>query len=199
MFEKPAANDFPIHELLRARWSPRAFADRSVEPDQLRSLFEAARWAPSSFNEQPWAFLVARREQTDEFARLLGCLVEGNQAWAKFAPVLLLTLAHRCFEKNQQENRHAFYDVGQAVGNLSVQATALGLVLHQMAGILPDKARTEFHLPESWDVVTGIALGYPGDPAILPEALRQRELAPRSRKPLSSFVFTGRWGGAPEA
>src|SRR5258708_7054964 len=107
--DRPALNEYPIHDLLRRRWSPRAFADRPVEPEKLRSLLEAARWAPSSFNEQPWAFLVGTKDQPEEYARVLGCLVPGNQNWAKAAPVLFLTVAHQFFDLNQKPNRHAFH------------------------------------------------------------------------------------------
>src|SRR4051812_34167210 len=116
--EKLAPADFPIHDLLKRRWSPRAFADRPVEPEKLRSLFEAARWAPSSFNEQPWAFIVATKDKPDEFAKLLECLVEFNRSWAQAAPVVMLTVAHQNFNKNNQPNRHAFHDVGQAIAQL---------------------------------------------------------------------------------
>jgi nitroreductase len=194
MTDKRARNEHPIHDLLARRWSPRAFADRPVEPAKLRSLLEAARWAPSSFNEQPWAFVVATKDQPDEFARMLGCLVEFNQTWAKAAPVLMLTFAHLAFERNQQPNRHAYHDVGLAVANLTVQATAEGLAVHQMAGILPPKIRTTYAVPDGWDPVSAVAVGYPGDPASLPDELRKRELAPPTRKPLDAFVFSGGWG-----
>jgi nitroreductase len=192
--EKPAKTQYPIHELLRRRWSPRAFSNRMVEPDSLRSLLEATRWAPSSYNEQPWSFLVATKQDPAEHARLLSCLVEGNIQWAQHAPVLMVSVARLAFEENGKPNRHAFHDVGQAVANLIVQATALGLVVHQMAGIHPEKIRELYRLPEGYEPVAGIALGYPGDPETLPERLRQRELAPRERKPLPEFVFTGLWG-----
>ena len=192
--EKPAATQYPIHDLLRRRWSPRAFSDQRVEPGKLRSLWEAARWAPSSYNEQPWAFIVATKEDEAEYARLLSCLVEGNIQWAQHAPVLMVSVARLSFEEDGNPNRHAFHDVGQAVANLIVQATALGLVVHQMAGIFPDKIRELYGIPEGYEAVAGIALGYPGDPAALPERLRLRELAPRSRKPIQDFVFAGRWG-----
>lgn len=194
--EKPAENQHPIQELLRRRWSPRAFADRRVEPEKLLSVLEAARWAPSSYNEQPWAFLVATKENKAEYDRLLGCLVEFNQQWAQAAPVLMLSVAKLRFEKNQKENRHAFHDVGLAAENLVIQATELGLVVHQMAGIEVEKCRATYNIPEGWEPVAGIALGYPGEPDSLPEKLRQREKAPRRRKPLDKFVFTGRWGEA---
>ncbi|TLY22155.1 MAG: nitroreductase [Nitrospirae bacterium] len=192
--EKPAVTHYPIHDLLKRRWSPRAFSDRRVEPATLRSLLEAARWAPSSFNEQPWSFIVATKDDQTEFGRLLSCLVEGNIQWAQHAPVLMVSVARLSFEDNGKPNRHALHDVGQAVANLIVQATAVGLMVHQMAGILPDMIRELYSLPEGYEPVAGIALGYPGDPQKLPESLRQRELAPRERKPLTEFVFSGRWG-----
>src|SRR2546426_5475838 len=139
--EKLAETQYPIHDLLRKRWSPRAFSSRPVEPDKLRSLWEAARWAPSSYNEQPWSFIVATKEDEAEYARLLSCLVEGNIQWAQHAPVLMVSVARLSFDEDGNPNLHAFHDVGQAVANLIVQATALGLVVHQMAGIFPDKIR----------------------------------------------------------
>jgi len=193
--DKPADTQHPIHDLLARRWSPRAFADRPVAPDVLRSLWEAARWAPSSANEQPWNFLVATRDDPQEFGRMLECLVEGNQIWAKQAPVLMVSVAAR-LDRDNDPNAHAWYDVGQAVADLSVQATALGLFVHQMAGILPDKIRELYQIPDSHEPVTGIALGYPGTPEQLPDKLRQRELASRTRKPVGEFVFSGRWGQA---
>ena len=192
--EKSAETQYPIHDLLRRRWSPRAFSDRRVDPAIMRSLLEAARWAPSSYNEQPWSFIVATKDDTAEFSRLLSCLVEGNIQWAQHAPVLMVSVARLSFEDDGKPNRHAFHDVGLAVANLIVQATALGLVVHQMAGIFPDKIRELYGIPEGYEAVAGIALGYPGDPQSLPEGLRKRELAPRERKPLTEFVFSGSWG-----
>ncbi|MGH9863417.1 MAG: nitroreductase family protein [Candidatus Acidiferrales bacterium] len=194
--ERPAETKYPIHELLRRRWSPRAFAEKPVEPDKLLSLLEAARWAPSSFNEQPWAFLVATRDNPEEYARLLNCLVEGNQQWARLAPVLMLSLAKLAFDRNQKPNRHAFHDVGLAAESLVIQAMALGLFVHQMAGIEVEKIRQVYALPPGWEPVAGIALGYAGELERLPEKLRERELAPRQRKPLETFTFTGRFGQA---
>ena len=191
--QKPAETAHPIHDLLARRWSPRAFADRPVPPDILCSLWEAARWAPSSANQQPWSFLVAAKDDPQEFARMLDCLVEGNQIWAKQAPVLMISVAAK-LDRDNDPNAHAWYDVGQAVADLSVQATAAGLFVHQMAGILPDKIRELYQIPDSHEPVTGLALGYPGNPEQLPDKLRQRELAPRTRKPIGEFVFAGRWG-----
>lgn len=192
--EKLAETKHPIHDLLRRRWSPRAFSDRAVEPEKLRSLLEAARWAPSSYNEQPWSFIAATKENSAEYERLLSCLVEGNQQWGKTAPVLMLSVAKLCFERNGKPNRHAFHDVGLAAENLVIQAMALGLFVHQMAGFHVEKARELFRIPEGYEPVAAIAVGYAGDPETLPEPLRERELAPSTRKPLEQFVFTGHWG-----
>jgi nitroreductase len=191
--DNPANNDYPIHDLLRNRWSPRAFANRPIEQEKILRLLEAARWAPSSYNEQPWAFILATHEQPAEYARVLSCLIEFNQGWAKAAPVLMLGVAHLTFDRNQQPNRHATHDLGAAAANFTTQATAEGLFVHQMAGIVPDKARAEFHIPEGWEAMTAIAVGYPGDTNSLPDELRKRETGPRSRKALASFVFTGNW------
>lgn len=191
---KPAPTEAPIHEILTHRWSPRAFDARPVEPEKLRALFEAARWASSSYNAQPWYFIVATKDDPENFKKVLGCFVDFNQTWAKSAPVVAISVAGMNFQHNGQPNRHSFHDVGQAAATMALQATALGLQVHQMAGILPDKARAEFHIPDAFEAVAGIALGYPGDPASLPDQLRERELSPRQRKPASSFVFTGEWG-----
>jgi nitroreductase len=192
--EKLAETQVPIHELIRRRWSPRAFSELPVEPHKLLSLFEAARWAASASNEQPWAFLVATQENPQNYADMLSVLVEFNQAWANKAPVLILTFARTHFEKDGRPNRHAFYDLGQAAANLALQATALGLKAHQMAGFNVEAARERFAVPEGWEPVSAIALGYPGDPNSLTEKLRQREIAQRQRKPLETFVFSGSWG-----
>jgi nitroreductase len=190
----PAPVDHPVHELIRERWSPRAFADRSVAPRVLCSLFEAARWAPSSFNEQPWSFIVARRDEADEFARLLACLVAANQAWARRAPVLAVSVAALEFARDGRPNRHALHDVGLAAAQLTLQAGALGLAVHQMAGIDRDKVRATYGIPEGFEPVTALAIGYPGESASPPQELGDRERAPRRRKPLSEFIFAGQWG-----
>jgi len=192
--EKPAETRFPLHDPLQQRWSPRAFADRPVADEHLTILFEAARWASSCFNEQPWQFIVATKSTPQEYERMLSCLVEGNQTWAKLAPVLLLTVARSTFDHNGKVNKHAWHDVGLAVGNLVIQATTLGLSLHQMAGILPDRIREVYRVPQGFEPVAGLALGYAGDPTLLPDELGQREQAKRTRKPLSEFVFSGHWG-----
>lgn len=192
--KRKAETSVPIHEVLSHRWSPRAFEDRAVEPEKLRSLFEAARWAASSFNAQPWYFIVGTKDDPKGHQRVLESFVEFNRGWAKSAPVVGLSAAALNFEHNSEVNRHAFHDVGQAAANLALQAASLGLQIHQMAGILPDKARELFSIPKGYEAVAGFALGYPGDAAGLPDQLRERELAPRVRKPLASFVFADRWG-----
>lgn len=196
MIDKSADTQYPIQDLLRQRWSPLAFSEQLVEPEKLRSVLEAARWAASSYNEQPWSFIVATKDNQAEFDRLLGCLAEGNQQWAQNAPVLILSVAKLQFERNGDLNRHAFHDVGAAAANLAIQATALGLFIHQMAGFDVLKAREVYSIPEGYEPVAAIALGYIGDPQTLPERLLQRALAPRSRKPLEKFVFSSSWNQA---
>jgi nitroreductase len=193
MMEKPADAQHPIHDLFKRRWSPRAFSDQPVEAEKLRILFEAARWAPSSNNEQPWRFIVANKDNETEWNRLLACLVEGNRTWAYRAPVLILSVASLNFEDDSTPNRHAFHDTGMAVENLVLQATALGLSAHQMAGFDVEKARVDLKIPSGYEPVAMIAVGYPGDPAQLSDRLRAREAQPRIRKPLTEFVYSATW------
>ena len=190
---KDAVTRVPILDALARRWSTRAFADRAVEAEKLIAVLEAARWASSSLNLQPWRLIVATKADPAAYARLLDCLKEGNQHWASRAPVLILTVAH-VERKPGVPNRHALHDVGLAVGNLAVQATALGLYLRQMGGFYPEKARETYRLPADYEPVTTIALGYRADPDDIPEDLRERELAVRQRKPLGEIVFNGDWG-----
>ncbi|MEH2297646.1 MAG: nitroreductase family protein [Nostoc sp.] len=196
MLENLAETQYTVHDLIRGRWSPRAFSNRTVERDKLLSLLEASRWAASSYNEQPWSLIVATQDQPSEYARLLSCLVEFNQSWAQSAPVLMLSVAKLHFDRNGKENRHAFHDVGAAASNLATQAIALDLFVHQMAGFDAQKARTQFSIPDGYEPVAMIAIGYLGHPQTLPEALQAQELAPRTRKALTEFVFTGAWDQA---
>ena len=193
MINKSADPQYPIEDLLRQRWSPLAFSDRLVEPEKLCSVLEAARWAASSYNEQPWSFIVATKDNQGEFDRLLGCLAEGNQEWAQKAPVLMISVTKLHFERNGKENRHAFHDLGAAATSLALQATALGLFIHQMAGFDVPLTRSVYSIAEGYEPVAAIALGYVGDPNTLSEKLLQRENTPRSRKPLEQFVFSGSW------
>ena len=193
--KKPAHADHPIQSLIRERWSPRAFRGTPVEPAKLLSILEAARWAPSSYNEQPWAYLVARKEDREDFAKLLGCLVPGNQVWAKAAPVLMISLVKRTFDRNGKPNRCAFHDVGLASENMVLEAEAQGLAAHGMGGIEVEKVRETYALPENWEPMAGWAIGYAGEPDLLTGELKEAELAPRERKKLADFVFGGKWGG----
>lgn len=192
--EKIAETQVPIDELLSRRWSTVAFSERPVEREKLLSVLEAARWAPSSRNEQPWAYLVGTKDDPQNFEALFGVLVSGNQVWAQKAPVLILTLAHTQSEKDGTPNRFGYYDLGQATTNLITQATSLGLSAHQMGGFDVEAARKRFHIPAGWDPVSMIALGYRADAESLPEQLRGREMSRRARKALNTFVFSQDWG-----
>lgn len=187
--------DHPILPVIAERWSPYAFDPRPVEREKLLSCLEAARWAPSSYNEQPWTFILAERSEAAEFARMVDCLVEGNRAWAKNAGVLMLTIVSRLFVKNGKPNRAAEHDIGLAAGNIVLQATALGLQGHQMIGVEPDKIRAAYKISDSHDPLTAIALGYPApaQPGTT-DPLAQRDLNPRTRKPLSEIVIHSAWG-----
>ncbi len=194
MSSMTAMTDAPIHELLAKRWSPYAFSDKRVSAADLRSLFEAARWAPSSYNEQPWRYIVATSDNPKEFERLLSCLVEGNQAWARQAPVLALGVFSHNLERTGKPNAAAQHDLGLASAQLTVEATARGLSVHQMIGIVPDKAREVYAIPKDFSALTGLAIGYPGKPDRLPEPLRGRDAARKPRRPIAATVFSGAWG-----
>lgn len=191
---KQANPDFPVHDLIAQRWSPYAFADRSVSAADLQSTFEAARWAASSYNEQPWSYLIACRQDAAAFEQLLSCLVEGNQEWAKNVPVLAIGCTNTKFSKNGNPNSAAEHDLGLASANLTFEATSRGLVVHQMIGILPDRVRSLYGVPDDVVPKTGLAIGYAAPVESVPEQLRDRDLSPRQRKPLSEFVFGGKWG-----
>ena len=193
---KPAPANWPLLDVIANRWSPRAFSARVPKAEILASLFEAARWAPSAFNEQPWRFLVATKEEPQAHATMLSCLVEANQAWAAKAPVLAVLVTKKTFSHNGKSNRWFHHDAGLALQNLLLQAVAEGLVGHPMAGFDRDRIREIYAVPDDFDPVTAIALGYPGDPQELDDELRSRELAPRERLPLEATVFVDSWGQA---
>ena len=192
MMNKPAQNNYPIHEFLQQRWSPRVFTTQSVEPEKLLSLFEAARWAPSGGNLQPWSFLVVTNQKSEHFQKLVGVLSEGNQQWAKNVPVLVLTLARKEREPGKP-NPWAAYDLGQSIAHLSVQASTMGLHVHQMGGFDARQATEIFNIPDDFQALTVVAIGYLGDPDQLPEGLREREVQGRTRKPLEEIVFIHEW------
>lgn len=190
---KEAHTDYDIHELLRKRWSPRSYSDESIDPELLRQLFDAARWAPSCYNEQPWRFIVATKEQPEEFEKLSRVLGEFNKKWAPGAPVLGLTVVSDNFDLDSRPNRHAAHDLGQAIAHLTFEATKHDLYVHQMAGIQPEKAVELYHLPDDVTPLTMFTIGYLGDPDELPGDLKKKEQAERTRKPIDEIVFRGSW------
>jgi len=193
---KKANIDHPIHELITNRWSPYKFADRLVSNEDLLSLFEAARWAPSSYNEQPWRFIMATKSQPQEFEKLLSCLVPANQEWAKNASVLALGITHLTFDRNGKENKAAIHDLGAAVSHLSFEATARGISVHQMIGIEPEDARTAYAIPNEYEVLTAFAIGYSDLSEKIMDTLVERDQTPRTRKAISEFVFSEKWASS---
>ncbi|HEX8507599.1 MAG TPA: nitroreductase family protein [Hymenobacter sp.] len=188
------ALETPVLPVLTQRRSPRAYADQPVPAEALRQVFAAASSAASCFGEQPWRYLVGSRASSPEaFDKILGSMGEFNQVWAKKAPVLAVSIAKLTFSHDDNPNAWAKHDVGQATATLAIQATELGLQVHQMAGFSADKVRAAFDIPAGYDPVAVFTLGYPGDPATLPDGLRDKELAPRTRKPLAEFMFEGNW------
>jgi nitroreductase len=175
------------------RWSPRSFADRDVSPEDLKKVFEAARWTASSYNEQPWRYLVGTRG-SETYKKIFSTLIGFNQGWAGSAPVLILGVASTKFSHNGTPNGYALYDLGAASSYLTLQASALGLTTHQMAGFDQAAAHKAFEIPEDYALGAVIALGYQGEPAALGhEQMISMEIAPRERKPLSEFVLSA-WG-----
>lgn len=188
---KTAVTRFPIHGPIAERWSPRAFDRRPVADEDLMAMFEAARWAASAYNAQPWRFVYAHHGEP-AFATLLACLRETNAGWAQHAAVLMIAAAKSTHEDGSP-NGHAIHDLGQAMATLTLEATVRGIHVHQMAGFYPDKARELLGVPEGYEPKTAVAIGYLGDHAGLPDKLRERELAARQRKPLEELIFRGAW------
>ncbi len=191
----PAATEVPINELIAARWSPRAFdPEREVALELLARVFEAARWAPSCFNEQPWDYLVFTGEDPEARERARQTLSEGN-AWAGKAPVLAFSVTRKHFARNGKNNRFSSYDVGQATVLAALQAVELGLVFHQMAGYSRKALGEHFPLPEDHVYKAAIAIGYPGDPTTLTEQQREDESRRQPRRPRGDFLHFNGWGG----
>jgi nitroreductase len=178
-----------VEDFVRRRWSPRTYSDKEVTAAELKTLFEAARWAASSSNEQPWRFLVGRRGD-ETYQKIFNTLVEFNQSWAKSAPVLVLSVAKKTFTSNGKPNAYGLHDTGAASATLALQATADGLHTHSMAGFDREQARASFAIPSDYEIGAVTAIGYLGDPASLPEHLHKMEVSPRQRKPLEEFVFS---------
>lgn len=182
-----------VHPLIRSRWSPRSFSSREVSAEDLRTIFEAARWAASSYNEQPWRFLVATKADPAAYQKILGLLVQFNQQWASTAPVLIVTEAKKTFSRDGSPNRYALHDAGAALAHLMLQATALGLHAHGMAGFDHERARQVLGIPDDYEVGAAVALGYLDAPEKLPEHFREGEVSPRQRKQLDQIVFGAQW------
>jgi nitroreductase len=168
---------------IESRYSPRAFDPKPVEKEKIEAMFEAARWAPSSRNNQPWRFFYATKENQETWDKLFDALVDFNQKWVKNAPLLIMTAI-------KNDYKHAQHDLGLAVGNMMNQVTGMGLYMHQMAGLDSDKAAKNMNLPDGFEAMTMIAVGYKGDISILPENFQEMEKQPRERKPLDDIVFT---------
>lgn len=196
MIEKQAVTQFEIHELLAKRWSGRAYdATRTVDNKTIGQLIEAARWSPSCFGDQPWRFVICNKStDTTAWDKAFDCLVEGNQSWAKNAPVLILICSDTQLSANGKPNPFGKYDTGAAMMSLSVQATELGLMVHQMGGYKADQAREAFAVPEQFDTIAMATVGYQLAEEDLPEDTKERELSERSRADFSSHFFTGTWG-----
>jgi nitroreductase len=191
---KYAETDVPVLEPIQHRWSPRAFSPQPVEPDKLRRVFEAARWAPSSRNEQPWRFIVGVKGEGETYDRIFRSLNEWNQKWNLHTPVLILVASQTHFHHNGAENEYNLYDTGAATGYMALQATHEGLFTHQMAGIHPNEARRLLNIPAGFEARVIVSLGYRAEPDHLPEDYRKSEHAARTRKSIGEVVFGGTWG-----
>lgn len=193
--QKPAITQQPIHEVIANRWSGRAYdANKQVTKDQVISLLEAARWAPSCFGDEPWRYVVCNKaDNMQAWQAAFECLVPGNQGWAVNAQVLLLICADTVFRSNGKPNKWGPYDTGAATENLCLQATALGLMAHQMGGFDADKARTTFKVPERFVILPMVAVGYQAAPETFSDEVKERELAERKRQPLGELFFDGVW------
>ena len=193
--KKPATTQAPVHDIIANRWSPRAYdASKPVSQAQIISMLEAARWAPSCFGDEPWRFIVwDKNKDAAAWEKAFDCIVQGNQGWAKDAPVFVLICAGTLFEQNQKPNRWGAYDTGAAAVSLSLQATSMGLVTHQMGGFDGEKTRAAFNIPEQFEMMSMMAVGYIADVDALPEEAKERTLAPRKRKPLGELFYEGVW------
>lgn len=195
--DKPTLNNYPINSLLSNRWSPRAFdGTKSVSDETVLSLFEAARWSPSSHNAQPWRFIVAKKEDSEAFQTMFDCLLPVNQRWAGEASLLTIVVIEKQAEGAERANPTAEFDAGLAVAALSVEATAQALHLHQMGSIDRAKIKESYAIPDGYLPMVAIAIGHVGDAESLPDDLKAKELAPRQRKPLDEILFAGTWGKA---
>jgi nitroreductase len=191
--QKVASVEYSVIDLIKNRWSPRAFSSSPIEEEKIMSLLEAARWAPSCFNEQPWNFILFKKENQEAHKNIIDIISPKNQLWAKAAPLIILSVAKINFEQSEKTNKHALHDVGAAVSNLTMQSNSMGLYVHQMAGFNTEKAKELFNIPDGYEPVTAIAIGYYGNKDALPEEFIKSEMAERNRKPVAEFTFAGKW------
>lgn len=196
MFEKQASTQYPINSLLARRWSGRAYDPaREVTHEQIITLLEAARWAPSCFGDEPWRLIVCKRATNESaWQAVLECLTEKNRAWAKHAPLLVVISANSLFASNDKPNKWGRYDTGAAAMSICVQATEMGLMVHQMGGFDADKTRTAFAIPEQFTPIAMMAVGYQLPEDRIPDDIKEREYAERKRRPLGENFFDGEWG-----
>lgn len=195
MLEKRAQTKVPIHEVIAKRWSPCAFDNhKNIKREELLALLEAARWAPSCYGDQPWRYIVCdKKTNLTSWVKLLSCLADANQAWAKNAPLLILVTCINNFSHNGRANRWASYDTGASVENLKLQATSMGLIAHSMGGFEPTKVTEVFNIPPDFTAMAVVAVGYQAELNVLDEQLKERELKERERLPLSKLFFEGDW------
>ncbi len=191
--DKPAKTNFDIHPLLKERWSPRSFTGQMVDKETLQRIFEAARWTPSSSNDQPWRFIVGTKGDKT-WDMIMETLVEFNQKWAKLAPVLALSIGKKISDKNGRPSRTFIYDVGQSVAHITFQAMHEGLFVHQMGGFSAQKAAEIFNIPEDYQAITAFAIGHKGSPDLLDEDFAEMEKSERKRHPLKVLVFSEKFG-----
>ena len=196
MFRKKIDTQSEIHELIASRWSGRAYdAEKLLGREQIISLIEAARWAPSCYGDQPWRFLIFdKATNSADWEQALSCLAEGNREWAKYAPLLLLACADSVLSKTGGDNRWGQYDTGAASENLCLQAAAMGLMVHQMGGFDAELCKKLFSIPEQFTPMAMMTIGYQLPEDALPEDMQERELNPRARNPLQDNFFEARWG-----
>lgn len=191
--KKPATNNYPILEVLKQRWSPRAYSDKPVEIEKIKSIFEAARWAPSSRNEQPWRFIVGQKGD-ETWESIFDILDPWNQKWAFMVPVLVLNIANKFSDYKHLKNDKYQYDTGQAVAMMVTEAVNQGLYGHQMGGFNPQKAIEVFNIHEDYEPLSVSAFGYYGNPGLLPNDMHESEMEERTRRPLKETVFVDVFG-----
>lgn len=178
-----------IHQVIRERYSTVTFSSKEIEESKLAMLIEAARWAPSAFNEQPWRFIVGIKGKDETYDKILDCLVDANKHWAQYAPVLMISLAEDKSSVTGKQNRFAQYDTGMAVGNLLAQATSMGLYVHQMGGYSVNKAKEVFNVSDDYQLMAAMAIGYKGELGLFPDDLKEREQKKRYRRPIDDFLL----------